>query len=93
MKSILQDEKQCFQTHRTDGLKEHHIYFGNGLREISEKNGFKVWLSSDWHQDHRIGVHHNREFDLYLKRKCQEKYEETHSRDEFMKLIGTNYIW
>lgn len=92
--SILQDEKKCFQTCRIDNLHEHHIYFGKGRREISEANGFKVCLTEAWHNgDSRIDVHHNREFDLYLKRRCQEKYEETHSREEFMKLIGTNYIW
>ena len=91
--SILQEDKKCFQTGRTDSLEEHHIFFGRGQREISEANGFKVWLTYDWHQDHKIGVHHNIEFDRYLKRKCQAKFEETHSRDEFMALIGENYIW
>jgi hypothetical protein len=38
------------------------------------------------------GVHFNRELDLRLKRACQAKYEETHSREEFIALIGKNYI-
>lgn len=38
------------------------------------------------------GVHFNRELDLKLKRECQEKFEETHSREEFMKIIGKNYL-
>jgi hypothetical protein len=38
------------------------------------------------------GVHFNRELDLKLKRACQAKYEETHSREEFIALIGRNYI-
>lgn len=38
------------------------------------------------------GVHFNRELDLKLKRECQAKFEETHSREEFMKIIGKNYL-
>jgi hypothetical protein len=92
-KSILQTEKKCYQTGRTDNLHEHHIYFGSGLRKISEKHGFKVWLTGEWHnQDSRIDVHHNREFDLFLKRLCQEKYEEEHSRAEFVALTGRSYL-
>lgn len=91
--SILQSEKVCFQTGRTDNLHEHHIYFGKGQREISEANGFKVWLTSEWHnQDSRIDVHHNREFDIFLKQECQKKFEETHSREEFVELIGKSYL-
>jgi hypothetical protein len=92
MKSIMQTEKKCFQTGRTDSLHEHHIYYGKN-RKISEQNGFKVWLTGEWHnQDSRIDVHHNIEFDRYLKRECQKKYEETHSRAEFMALIGKSYL-
>jgi hypothetical protein len=29
---------------------------------------------------------------LMLKRHCQMKFEETHSREEFMSLIGRNYL-
>lgn len=38
------------------------------------------------------GVHFNHDLDLRLKRECQSKFEETHSRDEFMKIIGKNYL-
>lgn len=38
------------------------------------------------------GVHFNRELDLKLKRECLAKFEETHSREEFMKIIGKNYL-
>lgn len=40
------------------------------------------------------GVHgrDGRELDLRLKRECQAKFEETHSREEFMKIFGRNYL-
>lgn len=30
--------------------------------------------------------------DLRLKQDCQRKFEETHSREEFMAIIGRNYL-
>lgn len=88
----MQTEKACYITGRKDNLHLHHIYFGSGLRKISDKNGFTVWLIQKLHNGSNDGVHFNRELDLYLKRECQKKYEETHSREEFIALIGKNYL-
>lgn len=96
MKSIMQDEKKCFitgiESTPYQSLHKHHIYEGWGNRRISEKNGFWVWLRPDWHNMSNYGVHFNKELDLELKKACQRKYEETHSREEFMALIGRNYL-
>lgn len=93
-KSILQDEKKCYITGRTYNLHKHHIYFGNPLRRISEDNGFWVYLVGELHNQSSFGVHCKlgHELDLQLKQDCQRKYEETHTRAEFMKLIGRNYL-
>jgi len=93
MKSILQSEKKCFVCHTTLGLHDHHIYFGTARRKISEKNGFKVWLCYNHHEG-TYGVHGSQghPLDLELKQTCQKKYEETHSRSEFIRLIGRSYI-
>lgn len=92
MKSILQDEKVCYITGSQTHLHKHHVFFGNGNRKISEENGFWVWLRADWHNLSDYGVHFNKTLDLSLKQACQRKYEETHSRAEFMALIGKNYL-
>lgn len=39
-----------------------------------------------------MGVHFNKDFDTYLKKLCQAKFEEKHTRDEFMEIIGRNYL-
>lgn len=91
-KSILQDKKCCYFTGRTDRLHLHHIYFGRGLRKISDREGFTVYLIPELHNMSNEGVHFNRALDLKLKQDCQRKYEETHSREEFIKIIGKNYI-
>lgn len=91
MKSILQDNKECYVTGVTRYLHKHHIY-GGANRSISEKNGFYVYLTPHWHNMSDKGVHFNKELDLRLKTECQRKYEETHTRAEFMALTGRNYL-
>ena len=92
MKSILQDEKRCFICGSYNWIEEHHIY-GGPNRKVSEKNGFKVYLCHYCHNEPPKGVHHNKERRLWLRAKCQEKYESMgHTREEFMRLIGRNYL-
>lgn len=93
MKSIIQSKKECFICRKRIGLHDHHIYFGTGKRSISEKNGFKVWLCMEHHVG-TLGVHGSKGHgvDLYLKRICQQKYESNHTREEFINLIGRNYL-
>lgn len=92
MNSILQDKKECFITHRTYSLHKHHIY-GGANRRISEEHGFYIWLVPELHNMSDKGIHFNKDFDLRIKRLCQIEYEKTHSRDEFMQLIGRNYLY
>ena len=94
MDSILQTEKVCYITGQTNNLHKHHIFFGNPWRKISEDNGFWVYLIGELHNQSNEGVHgkNGRELDLLLKRHCQRKFEETHSREDFLKLIGRNYL-
>lgn len=93
MKSILQDKKESFISGQIYELEEHHIYFGRGYRKISEKKGFKVWLTREEHRG-TYGVHgmYGHELDLKLKGDCQKEYEKTHTREEFIKLIGKSYL-
>ncbi len=90
-KSILQRDKRCFITGRIDNLHKHHIY-GGGNRKNSEKNGFWVYLTAEYHNMSNRGVHFDRKLDLRLKEQCQRKFEETHTRAEFMAIIGKNHI-
>jgi len=92
--SILQSERICYITGRTDQLHAHHVW-GGANRKVSEANGFKVWLTYDMHNGNNPDAVHNNPnqgWDLKLKQDCQRKYEETHSRSDFMKLIGRNYL-
>lgn len=92
MKSIMQTEKRCYLT-GAEGipLHKHHIY-GGPNRRISEANGFWIYLIPRLHNMSNDGVHFNAGLDLKLKQECQLKYEETHTREEFMELIGRSYL-
>ncbi len=94
MKSILQnDTEHCFLCGRGGQMETHHIFHGNPLRKISEKNGFKVRLCHNCHRTGENAVHKSREADLKLKQHCQKVYEKMgHSREEFRNLIGKSYI-
>lgn len=93
MKSIMQDKEECYVCHTTNNLHCHHIYFGAKNRGVSDKNSFTCYLCQQHHEGTN-GVHgkngHN--LDLYLKRTCQEKFERLHTRQEFIDLIGRNYL-
>lgn len=47
---------ECFLC-RMEGIRrqqyteEHHVFYGGGLRQVSEENGFKVYLCPDHHKD------------------------------------------
>lgn len=64
---------------------------GNPGRKNSEKAGLKVWLCSNDHRGPK-GAHFNKDLDIALKKYAQMKYEESHSREDFIKLFGKNYI-
>lgn len=72
-------------------LHEHHVYGGTN-RTVSEENGFKVYLCLQHHIDGPEAVHNNIENMRIIQRDCQETYEKTHTRQQFMELIGRNYL-
>lgn len=94
MKSIMQTEKACYITGDTFNLHKHHIYGGNGRRSICEAHGFWCYLRGDFHNQSEKGVHgrDGHALDLQLKQECQRIYEQTHTRDEFMRIIHRNYL-
>lgn len=91
-KSILQDERICFLTGRSDNLEEHHV-FGGMNRKISEKYGLKVYLTREEHTG-RNGVHQNREKSDSLKAYAQRAAMEHYgwNIDQFRIIFGKNYI-
>ena len=88
---------ECFLC-RLEGIRrkqyteEHHVFYGGGLRQVSEENGFKVYLCPDHNKDGPRAAHNCRETRELLCRIFQRKYEETHTRKEFRMLGIKNYL-
>lgn len=90
-RSIVQTEKQCFYCGAIRGLELHHVFFGPN-RHLSTKYGCVIWLCQKHHQDHREGVHHNKEMNEGLKMLFQRKLEEKMSREEFIRIFGRSWL-
>lgn len=91
--SLLQGrEKVCYLTGRTDALHKHHI-FGGPRRAVSDKHGLWVWLTAEWHNSAPYSVHRGGwEIRRRIQAECQKAYLEAHTMDEWMQLIGKDYI-
>lgn len=93
-KSILQDEKKCWVTgYEGEGLHKHHI-FGGPNRRLAEEDGLYIYLKWDRHiaDSDNPTPHNNKDTDMFYKRMAQRKYEETHTREEFMSRYGRNFL-
>lgn len=87
-KSIMQDERVCFITGSQTQLDKHHCFHGS-RRKLADKHGCWVWLRHDLHME----LHdRNKALDLMIERACQQRFEELHSRDEFMRIFGKSYL-
>ena len=90
-KSIMSNERKCYVCGTTYNLHRHHVYAGRN-RQPSEKYGFWCYLCLYHHNGSNEAVHFNRELDLKLKEECQRRFEENGTREEFVKIIGRNYL-
>lgn len=95
MKSILETEPYCYcyACGQYGQLEEHHIYYGRKQRRAAERTGLKVHLCQLCHGKGREGVHGwNIGLNMWLKEIAQMVFEKTHSHEEFMSLLGENFI-
>lgn len=68
-KSILQlkEDRRCYlcalegNLQEQSYLEEHHVMFGEGLRQLSEEYGLKVNLCTRHHRTGKEAVHNNKE--------------------------------
>jgi hypothetical protein len=71
----------------------HEIFFGRGKRQLSIKYRLQKRLCYEHHNmPGGMNPHFNKAIDDEYKREGQRKYEETHSREDFLRLFGRNYL-
>ena len=98
MRSIVSRDDCCFicaevyKKYVWTDTEEHHVFFGTGKRELSDEDGLTVRLCKAHHREGPEAAHKNHLADMYLKVVAQAKYEETHTREEFMKRYGKSYL-
>ena len=76
--SVLQGKRKiCYVSGQKTDLQKHHIFHGEGRREVSDRHGFWVYLQAKYHSAALGGLHAhpNSGLDLQLKRLCQREYE------------------
>jgi len=85
--------KKCCICGSGIGVETHHVFFGSANRKVSDANGFMVDLCYEHHRGTN-GVHgkNGANLSLQLKKMMQAEYEKDHSREEFIALIGRNYL-
>lgn len=88
----MKEFEECEICGRYDYLVRHHVFFGTANRKQSEKWCMVARLCSKCHTDGEGAVHRCRATDLALKERYQRKFEQTHTREEFMKIFGRNWI-
>lgn len=93
MKSIMQEEKQCFLCGRMGDLDRHHCIHGTANRKLAEADGLWVWLCPNCHTMSPDAVHRNGNKDRSLKQEAQRAFEKRiGSRKEFMFRYGKSYL-
>ena len=85
--SILTDDLKHCAICKKEQVDIHEIY-GGCNRKVSMQNGFCIPLCREHHRTATI----NNSFSLQLKQLCQREYEKTHTRQEWLGLIGKNYL-
>ena len=90
-KSIISNERVCVICEQPYNLHKHHVFFGTGLRKLSEKYGCWVYLCSYHHNGSNDAVHFNKRFDKVLKENTQKKFEEVYPDLDFVQIFGRNY--
>lgn len=96
-KSILQkQDRRCFlcmllRGDDSEKLVELHHVFGGPRRRISEAEGLTVYLCAEHHRTGPEAAHRNAEIRGLLQAAAQTIWEKSHSREEWMQLMGKNY--
>lgn len=86
-KSILTDNLDyCIECGKPK-VNIHEVYEGS-YRRRSMENDMCIPLCFEHHKQ----IHNDYQFALKYKKMCQSKFEETHSREEFLKLFIKNYL-
>ena len=83
-----------WSTKRFEGSHKHHVFGGCPNRKHSEEDGLVIFLLPEDHNMGDNGIHKNREFDLYAKRKAQLRWMDFYGKtvEQFRKRYGKSWL-
>lgn len=90
-KSIIPDDREdvCYICGHNNPTDVHHMMHGTANRRLADNDELTVHLCRHCHDlvhAEALG------YDDMLKAIAQGTYEKTHSRDEWMRMYGKNYL-
>ena len=106
-KSILTEYEDVSAFSPSPSECTHHLVFGSGLRELSEKYGLKINLTNSEHNASPYGliyqIHENHTAEILSKMLGQVAFEKEYyrqkcgidgdpARDQFLKIFGKRYL-
>lgn len=72
--------------------QEHHVMFGSGQRELSEKYGLTVQLCMEHHKEGPEAAHNNQAIRELLCRDAQEVFAMEYPELDWMQIFKKNYL-
>lgn len=72
-------------------VEVHHILPGC-RRKNSDDLDLMVYLCHEHHNEPGFSAHYDKGFADTLKAMAQRKYEKTHTHEEWMEVVGKNYL-
>ena len=83
-----------WSTVRLAGFHKHHVFEGCPNRKHSDEDGLVIFLRPEDHNMSERGIHANREFDLYAKRKGQLAWMKFYGKteDQFRERYGKSWL-
>jgi len=79
---------QCERCGRITAMHFHHMLMGSKHRLLADEDGLIIRLCPACHE----AAHKDKELQKTIKQMAQKKYEKKHSREEWMKRYGRNYL-
>ena len=92
-RSLYSEERECWICHRPQ-VHRHHIYGGNGRRQISDREGCWLYLCPNHHNMSRFGIHFDKELDKAFKEDCQRRWMRQNNKttQDFIDTFGRSYL-
>ena len=87
---LVEDQDHCIICGK-DVIHRHHVFFGSSNRKNADEDGYWVPLCQPHHTG-KHGVHFYSPLDLKLKRYAQEHFEQTQTREAFIRRYGKSYL-